>query len=198
MHQWSLFVQSLTLLSGIMIKTDQFTEILGEKGGQGRAALGGILVFFHFFVAVTPILKTITHTLYLWYVASQRDNSKPAASFCCSAGSVEEGDADMDTPQAASDTLAGTATLPKLNNGFQGQQDAGLQQPVGVYAHAPADPAGMEISCLQVEGFANIGLDFGNLAMMYHSETASNSQTYPNVRNNPAASSAGSLPEGQW
>ena len=93
MHQWSLFVQALTLFSGVMIITEQFTEILGEKGGQGIAALGGILVFLHVFVAVTPSLTKITQKIYVWNMSFVRDkevNMQP----CCACARMEEGDAD--------------------------------------------------------------------------------------------------------
>jgi hypothetical protein len=92
MHQWSLFVQSLTLLSGVMIKAEQFMEILGEKGGPGMTTLGIILVVLHFLVGVTPMLDKALQVAYMQYVALSR---KHEGALCGSsaAETVEEGDA---------------------------------------------------------------------------------------------------------
>ncbi len=109
MHEWSLFVQTVTLLAGVMIKTDQFTEILGETGGQGRAALGGIIISLHFLVTVTPMLDKVAQKLYIWHVSSQRDG---ATLSCCSKANIEDGDSEMDTG----------ATLPYRNYEQKRQQ----------------------------------------------------------------------------
>jgi hypothetical protein len=130
MHEWSLFVQSLTLLAGVMIKTDQFTEILGEKGGQGRAALGGILIFFHFLVAVTPLLDKLVQQVYIWYVSSQREGSILA---CCRTDNIEEGDSEMDTG----------ATPPQLSYQQQAHQQQ-VQQPPQFPTYTQAAPSTSE------------------------------------------------------
>jgi hypothetical protein len=77
MHQWSLFVQATTLFSGLMIKAGQFKEIIGEKGGRGADALGGIILFLHAFVTVSPLLEKVSQKLRLWMLLRSRgsDNS---------------------------------------------------------------------------------------------------------------------------
>jgi hypothetical protein len=81
MHQWSLLVQALTLLSGVMISTEQFIEILGEKGGKGIDALGGLLVFFHAFVTVTPLFDQAAKKLFNWLrMTTQRSLENRAGS----------------------------------------------------------------------------------------------------------------------
>ena len=50
-----------------MISTEQFIEILGEKGGKGIDALGGLLVFFHAFVTVTPLFDQAAKKLFDWF-----------------------------------------------------------------------------------------------------------------------------------
>jgi hypothetical protein len=150
MHEWSLFVQSLTLLAGVMIKTDQFTEILGEKGGQGQAALGGILIFFHFLVAVTPLLDMIVQKLYIWYVNSQREGSILA---CCRTANIEEGDSELDT-----------GATPPYHNNCQKQPDHRQQQQLPLphfptYAHAAQSTS--ERRDVDVSSTNNRGVSFG-------------------------------------
>jgi hypothetical protein len=179
MHQWSLFVQSLTLLLGLMIKTDQFTEILGEPGGQGRAALGGILVFFHFFVAFTPMLDQIAHTIYIRYVASRRDGV--LASSCCSVSNMEEGDACI---------IAETGAPPsnKFESHYQLPVYPQDQSRLPVYSQA--DPQNVEISGLQVEETRGTGLAVGDPAVQYYNhggqDVTAHTKQYPNTRNSLA------------
>jgi len=91
MYQWALFVQTLTLLSGVMIKTDQFTEILGEKGDNGIAELGNLLIALHFLVGFVPIISQAITFLRLRLAATQpKCADVPALSGCLGSPKDEE------------------------------------------------------------------------------------------------------------
>jgi hypothetical protein len=56
MHVFSLIVQAITLLSGLMLITQRFQEILGEDDQQEQNVLAIILVSLHVFVVFAPVI----------------------------------------------------------------------------------------------------------------------------------------------
>jgi hypothetical protein len=148
MYQWSLFVQTITLLSGVMVKAEQFMEILGEKGGPGMTALGIILVVLHVLVAVTPVLDAVFQTLSLKYVAMRRNGQESIMPCrCCAIENIEEGEAIQEEPEAThcenrmpvilpctkAESFIPDPTLVFINSGEgrraqQHGQDPGLQE----------------------------------------------------------------------
>ncbi len=101
MHQWALFVQTLTLLSGVMIKTDQFSEILGEKGGEGITALGNLLVALHFLVGLVPIISQAMQFLRLRFASTQTDGTGTSGPRSCWSSPSDEEAGDTQQESAA-------------------------------------------------------------------------------------------------
>mmetsp|Transcript_34696 Transcript_34696/g.81350 ORF Transcript_34696/g.81350 Transcript_34696/m.81350 type:complete len:657 (-) Transcript_34696:235-2205(-) len=54
MYIFTLVVQSATLLSGIMLITQRFQELLGGESEQEQTVLAGVLISLHMFVFVAP------------------------------------------------------------------------------------------------------------------------------------------------